>query len=204
MNRQEILAANLLRDYLYNCGFALYPTTDSSVFVTNACPITLHRKLHRCVTIDTAQNLWHCNDCNLGGTVIDWVMHEKNVIAAEAMRELAGGLNRLEPVARLVTTSPGQSGKAPAANHNVTFDWSRNCVAPLTAKELIRLGNERWYSRRFCAWLHDKEYVGLFHGDFLRCDVMVTERPEIKLYLLANTPDKRLQHCFGHLYSRKR
>ena len=62
--------------------------------------------------------------------------------------------------------SPGQSGKAPAANHNVTFDWSNNCVAPLTPKELIRLGNERWYSRQFCTWLHDKKYVGLVHGDF--------------------------------------
>ena len=48
-----------------------------------------------------------------------------------------------------------------------SFDWSQNCVAPLTAKELIRLGNERWYSRQFCAWLHDKKYVGLFYGDLL-------------------------------------
>jgi hypothetical protein len=61
---------------------------------------------------------------------------------------------------------PSQSGKAPAANHNVTFDWSHNCVVPLTPKELIRLGNERWYSRQFCTWLHDKKYVGLVHGDF--------------------------------------
>ena len=98
--------------------------------------------------------------------MIDWVMHEKNVTAAEAMRELAGGLNGSEPVARFVKTSPSQSGKAPAANHNVTFDWSHNCVAPLTPKELIRLGNERWYSRQFCTWLHDKKYVGLVHGDF--------------------------------------
>ena len=98
--------------------------------------------------------------------MIDWVMHEKNVTAAEAMRELAGGLNGSEPVARFVKTSPSQSGKAPAANHNVTFDWSHNCVAPLTPKELIRLGNERWYSRQFCTWLHDNKYVGLVHGDF--------------------------------------
>jgi hypothetical protein len=29
----------------------------------------------------------------IGGTVIDWLMHKKNMTAAEAMRELAGGLN---------------------------------------------------------------------------------------------------------------
>jgi len=202
MTREKIIAANPIVDFVHKRGHELKRAGEN--FVTNACPVTKHKAGHRPVMIYPAKQSFYCHDCKVGGSVIDWVMHEKNVSAADAMRELAGGLDRSEPVARLAKTSPSQSGKAPAANHNVTFDWSRNCVAPLTAKELIRLGNERWYSRRFCAWLHDKEYVGLFHGDFLRCDVMVTERPEIKLYLLANTPDKRLQHCFGHLYSRKR
>jgi replicative DNA helicase len=162
--RDDIIAANPLEPFLRQRGYDLRPAGKN--WRTNACPVTQHQRWHRPVTVDWQRNLWHCNDCKLGGTVIDWVMREKNVTAAEAMRELAGGLNRSEPVAGLVKTSPSQSGKAPAANHDVTFDWSQNCVAPLTPKELIRLGNERWYSRQFCTWLHEKNYVGVVHGDF--------------------------------------
>jgi hypothetical protein len=41
-----------------------------------------------------------------------------------------------------------------------TFDWQA-CVAALRPNDLVRLGNERWYSRAFCEWLRDKELVGL-------------------------------------------
>ena len=159
MIREQIIAANPLPEFLRNRGFLLFPAGPN--FVTNACPVAKHKKFHRPVTVDTSKNLWHCNDCKVGGTVIDWVMQEKNVTAAGAMRELAGGLNRLEPAATFLKTSASQPGKARSAIHNVTFDWSHTCVAPLTPRELIRLGNERWYSRQFCAWLHDKKYVGL-------------------------------------------
>jgi hypothetical protein len=164
MTREEVLSANPIADFVCNRGHELRPAGQN--FVTSGCPVTQHRRGHRPVMIYRETQSWSCHDCKVGGSVIDWVMHEKNVTAAEAMRELAGGLNGSEPVARFVKTSPSQSGKAPAANHNVTFDWSHNCVAPLTPKELIRLGNERWYSRQFCTWLHDKKYVGLLHGDF--------------------------------------
>ena len=163
MSRDEMIAANPLEPFLRQRGYDLRQSGNN--WRTSGCPITQHKRGHRPVMIAKTQS-WSCHDCKVGGTVIDWVMHEKNVTAAEAMRELAGGLNGSEPVARLVKTSPSQSGKAPAANHNATFDWSHNCVAPLTPKELIRLGSERWYSRQFCTWLHDNNYVGLLHGDF--------------------------------------
>jgi uncharacterized protein DUF3987/CHC2-type zinc finger protein len=164
MTRDEIIAANPLARFLVERGYELRPAGKN--FVTSDCPITQHRRGHRPVMIYPATQSWSCHDCKKGGSVIDWVMHEQNVTAAEAMRELAGGLNGSEPVARFAKTSPSQSDKAPTANHNVTFDWSNNCVAPLTPKELIRLGNERWYSRQFCTWLHENKYVGLVHGDF--------------------------------------
>ena len=141
MSREEIIAANPIVDFVRSRGHELKPAGQN--FVTNACPQTQHKRGHRPVMVYPETQSWSCHDCKVGGTVIDWVMHEKNVTAAEAMRELAGGLNGLE-----------------------TVDWSHNCVAPLTPKELIRLGNERWYSREFCTWLHDKKYVGLLHGDF--------------------------------------
>ena len=164
MTRDEVIASNAIVDFVRDRGHELKRASEN--FVTNGCPVKQHKRGHRPVMIYPKTQSWTCHDCKVGGTVIDWVMHEKNVTAAEAMRELAGGLNGSEPVARFVKTSPSQSGKAPAANHNVTFDWSNNCVAPLTPKELIRLGNERWYSRQFCTWLHDNKYVGLVHGDF--------------------------------------
>jgi hypothetical protein len=43
------------------------------------------------------------------------------------------------------------------------LDWL-DCVEALTDKDLERLGNERWYSRAFCAWLRDNKLVGL-HKD---------------------------------------
>ena len=97
MNREQILSANPLPDYLRNRGFSLYPAGPN--WVTNACPAELHRKFHRCVTIDTAQNLFHCNDCDKGGTVIDWEAIEKKIPPAEAMQQLSGGSNGANPLA---------------------------------------------------------------------------------------------------------
>jgi 5S rRNA maturation endonuclease (ribonuclease M5) len=102
MNRAEILAANPLPDYLRSRGFSLIPAGPN--FVTNACPITEHRKFHRCVTIDTAQNLWHCNDCKQGDTVIGWVMYEEKITHVEAMRKLGGGRNGSTPEWNIVKT----------------------------------------------------------------------------------------------------
>src|SRR5215469_11729504 len=98
MTRDEILSANPLEDYLRGRGFSLFPSGRN--FVTNACPITHHRKFHRCVTIDTAQNLWHCNDCKQGDTVIGWVMFEEKIPDVEAMRKLGGGSNGANRPAR--------------------------------------------------------------------------------------------------------
>lgn len=64
-----------------------------------------HKKAgHRPVTLDTRENVWHCNDCGKGGSVIDWVMLERGCTAAEAMQFLGGGRNgqrertRLRPI----------------------------------------------------------------------------------------------------------
>jgi Protein of unknown function (DUF3987) len=51
------------------------------------------------VTIDVQKQVWHCNDCGIGGSIVDWVMHEKGVSAADALRILGGGRNGSEPVA---------------------------------------------------------------------------------------------------------
>jgi 5S rRNA maturation endonuclease (ribonuclease M5) len=91
MTRENIIASNPLPDYLRGRGFSLFPAGPN--FVTNVCPVEEHRKFHRCVTIDTAKNVFHCNDHKVGGSLIDWVALEENITAAEAMRKLDGGRN---------------------------------------------------------------------------------------------------------------
>jgi 5S rRNA maturation endonuclease (ribonuclease M5) len=102
VNRDGIIAANPLREYLRNRGFSLYASGSS--LVSNACPVQQHRKFHRCNTIDTEKNLWHCNDCRVGGSIVDWLMHERNISAADALRELSGGRNGSEPLGTIVAT----------------------------------------------------------------------------------------------------
>ena len=102
MTRDQIIAANPLARYLMNRGYDLRQSGKN--FVTNACPVAQHKKYHRPDTIDTDKNLWHCNDCNVGGTVVDWVMRERGCTAGDAFQILGGGRNghrertRLRPI----------------------------------------------------------------------------------------------------------
>jgi hypothetical protein len=90
MSREEIIAANPIVEFVRGRGHELKPAGLN--FATNGCPVTEHKKKwHRPVSIDVKKQLWFCNDCGLGGTVIDWVMREKGCDAAQAMRELGGG-----------------------------------------------------------------------------------------------------------------
>lgn len=45
------------------------------------------------------------------------------------------------------------------------FNWQR-CVAAFKSEDLVRLGNQRWYSRAFCSWLHGKKLVGQYDDGF--------------------------------------
>jgi 5S rRNA maturation endonuclease (ribonuclease M5) len=101
MSREEIIAANPIAEFVRSRGHELKPAGQN--FVTNSCPVTVHKKKwHRPVNIDVKRGFWLCNDCKLGGTVIDWVMREKRCDAAQAMRELGGGGNDFEPHAKIV------------------------------------------------------------------------------------------------------
>jgi len=51
------------------------------------------------VTIDSAQGLWHCNDHDRGGTVIDWEVLEKKITSTQAMQQFSGGPNGANPPA---------------------------------------------------------------------------------------------------------
>jgi hypothetical protein len=104
--RDEIIAARPLPHFLAERGKELRSAGRN--FVTNACPVAQHKKYHRCVTIDTEKNLWHCNDCDRGGTAIDWVMLENNVSAADAMRMLCDERNSSELPSNKSTDRPAK------------------------------------------------------------------------------------------------
>ena len=95
MTRDEFLKANPLPDYLRGHGFSLFPA--GSNFVTNICPVGLHRSIHRCVTIDTAKNVFHCNDHKQGGTIFDWVSLEEKISILDAQRKLGFDPNGSKP-----------------------------------------------------------------------------------------------------------
>jgi len=91
MNREEVICANPIADFVRSRGHELKPAGKN--FVTRGCPVTQHKRGHRPVMIYPKTQSWSCHDCKVGGTVIDWVMHEKNVTAADAIRILGGGNN---------------------------------------------------------------------------------------------------------------
>jgi hypothetical protein len=97
MSRDEILKANPIVDFVRERGHELKRAGGN--FVTSGCPVARHKHGHRPVMLYPATQSWSCHDCKIGGTVIDWVMHEENATAADAMRILGGRKNRSEPVA---------------------------------------------------------------------------------------------------------
>ena len=91
MSREEIIRANPIVDFVRNRGHKLMPAGKN--FLTSGSPATRHKPGHRPVTIYPANNSWYDHDLKMGGSVIDWVMHEQGVTAADAMRQLGGGNN---------------------------------------------------------------------------------------------------------------
>ena len=98
---------------------------------------------------------WKCHAGCGAGDEIDFLEKSKGISRSDATKlylEMAGcapSTQRLEH-----KSSNGQS---------TAFDW-QECVSALKPKDLVRIGNERWYSRAFCSWLREKHLIGLFNG----------------------------------------
>jgi hypothetical protein len=92
--RDQIIAVNPIVDFVRNRGHELHQSGEN--FVTNGCPGGEHKDKHRPVMVYPATQSWTCHDCKIGGSIIDWVIHERGCDAAEAMRILGsrhGGRN---------------------------------------------------------------------------------------------------------------
>jgi hypothetical protein len=102
MNRDEIIAANPIADFVRSRGHELKRAGEN--FETSGCPVTQHKRGHRPVMIYPKTQSWNCHDCEVGGTVIDWLANEKGISGADALRDLADGNDGARPAAKIVKT----------------------------------------------------------------------------------------------------
>lgn len=88
MDRDEILQNNPLVPFLRDRGVEL--RGEGLTLTGRRCAKVQHGKDHWCLSVDPNKHLWHCNDCDVGGTVIDWLMMADNLTTKEAMAKLGG------------------------------------------------------------------------------------------------------------------
>jgi hypothetical protein len=86
--REQVIAENPIVEFLRAQGVELQ--TSGENFVTSSCPKTKHKPRHRPVSVDVTKQLWHCNDCDVGGSVVEWVMHQHNAPFVRAIAILSG------------------------------------------------------------------------------------------------------------------
>lgn len=77
------------------------------------CAAVVHRKDHWCVSIDADNQLWKCNDCQRGGTIIDWISIEQGKSIGDVMRELSGVEPPLSYRPATIKTPPASNGAHP-------------------------------------------------------------------------------------------
>ena len=142
MTASEIKQANPLDSFLEAKGIHLHGTAPQKT--TNRCAAIQHKLGHLCVSVDTAKGIWHCNDCDTGGTVIDWMMIEQGKSLADVLQSFNGAV------------------KSPALL-KTSFDWPR-CVAALTAAAKRNLADWRGLSPDFIDWLHREKVTGIYKG----------------------------------------
>jgi len=137
MERNEILARNPLKSFLDKKQIKLRGAAPH--FVTNVCPVTSHKPNHLCVTVDTAKGLFHCNDCDKGGTVIDWVMIEQHITAGEALKHLSGDNDKAQP-----TQAPQIVATYDYANENGELIFQVVRYSPKTFRQRQPAANGSW------------------------------------------------------------
>ena len=87
ISREDVLRAYPLMGHLESIGVQLHGQGNQRT--SNRCAGHEHRNDHLCVTVDTQNEIWHCNDCDTGGSVIDWLAIERGADPRETFKQLA-------------------------------------------------------------------------------------------------------------------
>lgn len=88
MTVEEIRAKYPLEDFLAKDGIKLVGSGRERS--TNRCAYMEHKPGHLCVNVNVEKQLWHCNDCGKGGSIIDWFAGITGMSPSEAIRKLGG------------------------------------------------------------------------------------------------------------------
>ena len=86
-DRDKIIASHPLLFYLTSISVPLFG--DGKQRTSFHCAKTVHKKDHRCVSVDLTRQIWHCNDCDVGGSIIDWIMLREGKTAGDVMKHLS-------------------------------------------------------------------------------------------------------------------
>ena len=121
MTRDEILQANPLVPFIEARGLTVKKIGGG---IKVLCPF--HNEKTPSLSVQPEKHHWKCFGCGAGGTVIDWVMLERNCSVKDAMTELGGG----EPPAEkftLTETYHYTDGYGRALYHvdRLDSDWNR-------------------------------------------------------------------------------
>lgn len=126
ISREDVIRANPLLPYLSSLGLKINGSGNERT--TNVCALTSHKPKHQCVSINVPDEIWFCNDCGKGGSVIDWKAFESNRSPNEVFKEMAmslGGGQKNGPkpiVARLAP--PEEEGDEPESRLVKTYDYT--------------------------------------------------------------------------------
>jgi 5S rRNA maturation endonuclease (ribonuclease M5)/energy-coupling factor transporter ATP-binding protein EcfA2 len=115
MNRDEIIENNPIITFLQDRNYKIKRV--GTELATHVCPQVEHGPQHFCVSVHPDKQVWHCNDCDTGGSVIDWVMLEGDLDAKAAMESFGGGGNapQVTPGMKLNPPAPPSDAKEVAA-----------------------------------------------------------------------------------------
>jgi hypothetical protein len=143
MTRDEILAANPLKDFLPSAGVVLRGDRSKT------CPRKTHEGFD--VSVDFGKNVWKCHACGIGGSFLDWIAERDNVPVADVLRKYGSNCHGAH-----------QRNDPPPANLSATW---RKCVDGFTDEHAAKLAEWRGLSPEFVAWLRQRELVGVHQGN---------------------------------------
>lgn len=158
MDREEIIQKYPLVRTMEQRGVVL--RGSGKTLTTNRCGGTQHKPGHNCVNVDTEKAVWYCNDCETGGSVIDFMALWDGVAVADVLKRFGtengnghngsnGHVRRPAPDLDIPQNKPVAKGEKVVATYNYTDEAGKLlfCVCrfePKTFRQKAPDGNGGW------------------------------------------------------------